>query len=425
LLEVVGEDGGVLTIHVAPVVLPIVSEPIEVGAVAVEGDRIVDVGQRADVAGRYPTARTREWPGILAPGLVNAHAHLEYSDFADLATSGLPFPDWIRVLTGRRASFTPAMWRESTRRGIHEMLRTGTTAAADIATGADALNVTAKSALAGVTYIEVVGADDEVWRSFARSRLEGELDSAPAGRRTGVSPHTLYTLSLGAFAEATHLARTRGLRLHPHLAETSEEAEFILAGTGRFAEVAQRFGWEMELIRDGGSGGSPAKQLAALNALGPDVHVAHGVHCDEADRALLRENETYVALCPRSNRILEAGEAPIADYLAEGNPIALGTDSLASTPSLDLLEDVRAAREIAIRQGYEENDLDRRLIEAATLGGARAMGLDDVGVLKPGARADLAVFDAPTGGDHYAALTASGRCIGTVLAGTIVHRARL
>jgi cytosine/adenosine deaminase-related metal-dependent hydrolase len=415
----------VLTIHTAPVVVPIVSEPIKDGAVAVEGDRIVDVGRRADVARRYPSARTREWPGILTPGLVNAHAHLEYSDFADLATSGLPFPDWIRVLTGRRSSFTPAMWRESARRGIHQMLRTGTTAAADIATGADALGVTAKSGLAGITYIEVVGADDEVWRSFARGRLEAELDSAPAGRSTGVSPHTLYTLSLRAFSEATQLARARGLRLHPHLAETSEEAEFILAGTGRFAEVAERFGWEMELIRDGGSGGSPAKQLAALDALGPDVHVAHGVHCDGADRALLKEHDTYVALCPRSNKILEAGEAPIADYLGEGNPIALGTDSLASTPSLDLLEDARAAREIAIRQGYEENDLDRRLFEAATRGGARAMGVDDVGVLQTGARADLAAFDAPTEGDPYAALLATGTCIGTVLAGTIVHRARV
>jgi cytosine/adenosine deaminase-related metal-dependent hydrolase len=153
--------------------------------------------------------------------------------------------------------------------------------------------------------------------------------------------------------------------------------------------------------------------------------VAHGVHCDGADRALLKEHDTYVALCPRSNKILEAGEAPIADYLGEGNPIALGTDSLASTPSLDLLEDARAAREIAIRQGYEENDLDRRLFEAATRGGARAMGVDDVGVLQTGARADLAAFDAPTEGDPYAALLATGTCIGTVLAGTIVHRARV
>jgi cytosine/adenosine deaminase-related metal-dependent hydrolase len=415
----------VLTIHVAPVVLPIAAEPIRDGAVAVEGERIVAVGPRAAVQEAHPGARTREWRGILTPGLVNAHAHLEYSDFADLATSGLPFPDWIRVLTERRSDFTPAMWRESTRRGIHAMLSSGTTAAADIATGADALGPTARSGLAGITYIEVVGADDEGWERSARAKLEGELDGAPSGRRTGVSPHTLYTLSLGAFSGATEVARKRGLRLHPHLAETSEEAEFILAGTGRFADVAQRFGWEMELIRDGGSGGSPAKQLAALGALGSDVHVAHGVHCDKADRSLLREHGTYVALCPRSNKILGAGDAPIADYLGEGSPIALGTDSLASSPSLDLLDEARAARALAHSQGYDADDLDRRLVEAATQGGARAMGLEDVGVLTEGARADLAVFDAPEDQDPYQALIAHGRCIGTVLAGTIVHRARL
>jgi cytosine/adenosine deaminase-related metal-dependent hydrolase len=138
---------------------------------------------------------------------------------------------------------------------------------------------------------------------------------------------------------------------------------------------------------------------------------------------------------------LKAGRPPIADYLAEGSPIALGTDSLASSPSLDLLEEARAARDLALTQGYDLPDLNRRLVEAATRGGAFAMGLDGraladgrksdtLGVLAPGAVGDLVVFDIPTEAAHgqtydvFAALVdhGAGNCAATVLAGTLVHR---
>ncbi|KWX02801.1 Amidohydrolase [Carbonactinospora thermoautotrophica] len=411
-------------IHTAPVVLPIADAPIRDGAVAVVGDRVTAVGPRAEVVAEYPDARVRDWPGVLLPGLVNAHSHLQYSDFADLATLDLPFSDWIRRLTARRAEFTEAMWQESTRRGIHAMLRTGTTAAADVVTDPCVLTPTARSGLAGISYIEVVGADDTVWAKQWRDRLVSTLDSAPAGRRVGVSPHTLYTLGREVFRECVRMARERGLRVHPHLAESADESEYVLAGTGSLADWARRLGFEFELIREGGSGMTPTHLLDSIGGLGPDVHVAHAVHCDTADRAVLRERGTTVALCVRSNRLLRVGEPPVAAYLAEGNPIAIGTDSLASTPSLDLLEEAGALRELARRQGYDAPDLDRRLVEAATVGGARAMGLTECGVLRPGARADLAVFDVPVDGDPYRALLdhGPGRCVATVLAGRLVHR---
>jgi cytosine/adenosine deaminase-related metal-dependent hydrolase len=131
-----------------------------------------------------------------------------------------------------------------------------------------------------------------------------------------------------------------------------------------------------------------------------------------------------VALCPRSNATLSVGEAPVAAYRAEGSPVAVGTDSLASAPTLDLLADLAELRDIAVRQGSPEPGLDRWLVEAATLGGARAMGLPEVGALRPGARADLAAFDVDPTGDPYAELVrhGAGRCAGTVLAGRIVHQ---
>lgn len=411
-------------LHSADVVLPIVAEPIRDGAVLVEGDRIADVGTRDALVRRHSAARLRRWPGALTPGLVNAHSHLQYTGFADLATSGLDFAEWITVMVRRRATVTDQGWVEATRHGVHLMLRSGTTCVADVVTDVAALAPTARSGLAGISYLEAVAVDQRSWDDGAREQLLAALATVPSGRAVGVSPHTLYTLGSGVVRDCLAISRQRGLRSHPHLAETQAEAEFVATGTGPFADSMRSMGLELELM-SAPAECTPARHMDDLGVLGPDVHVAHGVHCESADRALLRERGTAVALCPRSNATLRAGEAPVAAYLAESNPVGLGTDSLASTPSLDLLADVRAVRDLARRQGYEKPDLHQRVVEAATSGGAYAMGLDDVGALRPGARADLAVFDVPVdAGDPYTALVehGEGSCAATVLAGRLVHR---
>src|SRR6202035_1721196 len=114
-----------------------------------------------------------------------------------------------------------------------------------------------------------------------------------------------------------------------------------------------------------------------FGVFGPDMHAAHCVHCDPADRDVLRERGVYAALCARSNKILQSGQPPVADYLRENSPFGIGTDSLASTPSLDLLEEAAALRALAQSQGYDAADLDQRIFEAATLGGAAEIGLTD------------------------------------------------
>lgn len=419
-----------ITVHTADVVLPVTAEPLDHGAVAVDGERIVAVGPIGEVLGRYAEARVRSWRGVLTPGLVNAHAHLQYTDFAELASSGLPFPAWLVEMNVRRLTFDDARWQASTRRGLHLAVATGTTAVADVVTNTCVLGPTARSGLQGISYVEAVAVDDATWPAH-RARCVALLDAPPAGRAVGMSPHTLYTIGTAVFRDCVGLARARGLRTHTHLAESAAEAEYVLTGTGPFADAGRDWGLDLELIGTG-TGVSPTAHLDALGGLGSDVHVAHGVHVDAADRATLRERRSVVALCTRSNAILAAGEAPVAAYLAEDNPIAIGTDSLASSPDLDLFAEAAATRALARRQGADGSryaGLDRHLVEAATLGGARAMGLTDVGELRTGARADLAVFDVPTGADDphadpYRSLLdhGAGRCAGTVLGGRIVHR---
>jgi cytosine/adenosine deaminase-related metal-dependent hydrolase len=401
------------TLHSADWVLPICAPPVRSGAVAVRDGRIVAVGPRTEVRAAYPEAVERHWPGILTPGLVNGHTHLNYAHCAHFYGNGKPFPTWILDFAPVIAATTPDGWRESAADGVRQLLATGTTAAADVVTGPAALTAQHDAGLAGVSYLEAVFHDARSW-SRARAGWYAGLTEG-----TGISPHTPYTLDTPVLTELAAEARARGVRLHPHAAETVQEVAFTVAGSGPFADLARAMGLELGLLGCG-SGRTPVAELDAAGLLGPDSHVAHGIHVSAADRALLRTRGTVVALCPRSNARLESGEAPVAAYRAEGNVVAVGTDSLASVSSLDLLADVAALYALARRQGSPVEGLERWLIEAATRGGARALGRDDLGVLWPGARADLAVFGV-TGDDPYAALVhgGEGSCAGTVVGGEL------
>jgi cytosine/adenosine deaminase-related metal-dependent hydrolase len=331
----------------------------------------------------------------------------------------------------KRGQFTDAMWQESTRRGLHQMLATGTTAVADIVTEHVVLSAIARSGIRGIAYIEALFADNASWEASRREVFLSAVDGV-GGPVRGVSPHTPFTISTGVYEDCVAIAHERGKRLHPHIAETMEEAEYVLRGTGPYADNAKGFGLDFSDILDRGTGLTPVEWADARGALGPDCHIAHGIHTSASDRALLRERGTAVALCARSNKILQAGEPPVAAYLEEGSPIGIGTDSSASTPSLNLLDEARALRDLALKQGYAGDDLDLRIVEAMTLGGAAALGLTEgpeaVGRLEAGIRADFAVFSLPTDpgaegpANVYRDLIDHGACVATVLGGRIVHR---
>ena len=401
--------------HAATVVVPVVAVPIRDGAVAFNEGRILAVGTRTEIEHLYG-APTVVHEGVLTPGLVNAHTHLQLTSYADMATLGVSFAEWIGLFFARYRATTTDEWLASARDGVRQVLASGTTAVADVDTYGLGSVAALEAGLAGIRYQEVVGADDIRWPKM-RADIEARLTAADAG----LSPHSLYTVSSETLRIVAELARERGLRLHPHAAETLDEVEFVFAGTGAAAAGAERTGLLLDLLGTG-SGTTPVRRLDDLGLLGPDVHIAHGIHVEAPDRALLRERGTVIALCPRSNAILQAGAAPVAAYLTEGNQIAVGTDSRASNVDLDVLGDVRELRVLALSQGYDKPDLDRRLIEAATIGGAAALGMRDIGRLAVGARADFAVFDVPTTGDVYEALVTHGHgsCVTTVLAGTVV-----
>lgn len=430
-------------IHSAPLVLPVSEPPIHDGAMAVRGDRVLLVGARRQVRRAYPRASEVRWAGTVVPGLVNAHTHLQYTRMAEVGRRAYgTFEEWSGAFdavyfgmgggppaqAGDRRPSGPAVsvprldWAASALDGARECLRHGVTAVADVVTDIEAVPALAETGLRGVSYLEVLGDTDEEWNADGRDRLITAIREVDHAGPIGISPHAPYTLDTGVLEDLAILARTFGLRQHIHLAESAHEREYTVSGTGPLAKMVRDLGFDFTILREGGSGLGPVRFLDALGALGPHCHVAHGVHLDSGERRLLRRRGTSVALCPRSNHTIGRGGPDVAALLADGNPICVGTDSLASAPSLDLLEDVRAVKALAVRQGFRGGDLDARLLEAATLGGARAMGLATgpgrIGSLGAGSRADFAVFDAATD-VPYSDLVAEGRCVATVLGGRV------
>ncbi|WP_327091226.1 amidohydrolase family protein [Nonomuraea sp. NBC_01738] len=405
-------------VHSATVVLTMDGPPIPGGNVTVEDGRVVAIG-----AGRGEV----HWDGVLVAGLVNAHTHLQYTCMAEVGQRVYDsFEHWSEVFNrayfkGGEGTWDPAEragawdWRAGALDGAWQCLRSGTTSAADIVTDPEAF---VDTPLGGLPYLEIIGDTDASWIADGRERFLATL----GGRNAGISPHSPYTLDTGVLADSAVLARERGTRLHIHLAESAHEREYTISGTGPLAELVSAWCAPFALLRDGGSGLAPAAYLDSLGLLGPDCHLAHGIYLGADDRALLRERGTTIALCPRSNRVLGLDGPDVAALLAEGNPIAVGTDSLSSSPSLDLLADVAALKELAVRQGHRDPDLDRVLIEAATLGGARALGMEgEIGVLRPGARADFALFDVdPREPYRSLAENGAGRCVATVVGGKII-----
>ncbi|MFJ2030801.1 amidohydrolase family protein [Streptosporangium sp. NPDC087985] len=410
--------GGDTVIHSAPLILPVSAPPVPDGALVVRHGRVAALGPRAGILAAWPDREETRWDGLLVAGLVNAHTHLQYTHMAEVGRRDYAsFEDWSAAFDKVYAG-SSIDWAASARDGARQALRSGTTSAADVVTDLPAAGALRDTGLGGLPYLETLGDNDASWAESGRERFRALLDAA--GTPMGIAPHAPYTLDTGVLRDVAALARSRRLRLHIHLAEGEHEREYTVSGTGPLARMVRELGFDFAILREGGTGLGPTAFLDGLGLLGPDCHVAHGVHLDAGDRALLRARGTVVTLCPRSNRTVGMEGPDVAALLAEGNPIAVGTDSLSSSPSLDVLADVADLRDLAVRQGYRAADLDRRLVEAATLGGARALGV--AGGLDPGGPADFAVFDVSPGAEPYRILVAEGpgRCVATVIGGETV-----
>ncbi|BDR52489.1 cytosine deaminase [Bombiscardovia nodaiensis] len=402
-----------VSIYTARLVIPVTAPIIVNGSVAVSGKRVLHVGTRSWVQHELkselaPGARVKEyyWDGILMPGLVNAHTHLQYTGMAAVGRGSYPdFHSWELAFNDVYNDHTrPQAWRHWAMLGARQMVESGTTAAADIVTDLDAAIALSSQGMHGIAYWEVMGWKNKDWNEKGRFQLNLELSRMRREQVTsiGISPHAPYTLDSEPFVDLPGMARRLNMRLHIHLAETPLEASTNppVLSTYSSPDWQNRYWASYKELKSQGKHASAVQFVDQLGSLGPDVHIAHGVWADEEDRRILRQRQVYVALCPRSNRITNTGkDAPVREYLEEGNALSIGTDSLSSSPSLDLLDECAALYDLARSQGYGKADLSHRLIHMLTLGGAAAMGMhvgaNRIGQINAGALADLAFLDIP------------------------------
>ena len=432
-------------------VLPITAPPIRDGAVLVVGERIRAVGPRRAVETPHNTAHRHYDSAAILPGLVNLHTHLEYTNLGPLPERQ-PFWEWLPALV-QRSMQTPAdFWPASASAGARQLVAAGTTCVGDVVTFGPGLAAAQTFNLAGISFVEAVGMrererlDEQLAALSARLDRSVWLTQGSRRLRVGLGPHTIYTLSTAALERLADLAHARKLPLTIHLAETAAEVELSHSGQGLLAERLAMMGGH-DLIETGGCGTGPALLAARCGLFGDarsaaadgpagtprrPVVVAHGVHLDDEEIALLAARDVAVALCPRSNAALDCGEAPLQRLVEHGVRLGLGTDSLASNESLDLFAEAAAAYAVWQRQAgaaFDPRAAAFRVLRWLTIEGAQALGLErQLGSITVGKHADLAVVALPRPGNtDIAEQLCTGvratavRC--TVVAGAIVHSA--
>ena len=388
----------------ARVVYPVAAPPIEDAIVVIDGDRIVRVGRQAPAG-----VEVQDLGDVaLMPGLVNAHCHLEFSSFKRrVGRKGVALPKWIRQVIERRPS--PKATSKAVVAGLEESLGHGVTTLVEISRTESDAYITDTPGPRLVLLQEAIGFSQARATSAlaaAEKRLE-ELDEVihqaetfepqPLGAkenvlgreewvagkyRLGLCPHAPYTASPQLIRELVLLAAGLEMPVAIHLAESPEELQLLAEGKGPFQEILEERGmWDPWVI---GRGSSPLDYLRMLTRAGKSL-VVHGNYLDHAALAMMARHAGAMSLvyCPRTHAHFKHKPYPLSDALELGVPVCLGTDSRASSPDLSLLSEMR---EVAVKHPMVPAET---ILRMGTLSGAEALGLTDVGAIRPGAFADL------------------------------------
>ena len=359
---------------------------------AVADGRIAYVGPRAGA----PPGEDRELrDAVLMPGLVNVHTHLELTVLRGFLED-LDFAQWIWRLNGvKRAVLDRERMLDSARLGVHEGIRSGITTYADTCDSGVAFDAMLESGVRGIMYQEVFGPDPAscgVALEELRAKVAKLRARETALVRVGVSPHAPYTVSDSLYAAVASYASSERLPVAVHIAESEVERDLVERGEGVFAE-----GLRKRNIAIAPRARTSIALLEATGVLGTRPLLIHCVRLDAADIATIAASRSAVAHCPISNAKLGHGVSPVLELVASGVTIGLGSDSVASNNRMDILAEGRAAI-LGQRARVAKHDVlcARDALAFATLGGARALGLDhEIGSLEPGKSADLAAFPCP------------------------------
>ena len=372
-------------------VAPICSAPFRDGAVASEAGRIVAVGPLKEIRRAFPDALlTDAGNAVLLPGLINAHTHLELSDHVCDESHGGNFAGW---LARRRAPRTQESITNAIEIAVAQCRRFGVVAVGDITKFPHLTrSLLSNSPLHVVSFGEVVALGKK--RPGFQDSLDRAVDTTHATARVwvGISPHAPYTVEAEGYARCLEVARAAGLALSTHLAESADEAVFLSDHAGPLRELWDRIElWGAPSHRHHGGPIRFAQQLGLLDY--PTV-LAHVNYVDDDELAILAGGRASVVYCPRTHAYFGHPPHRFRDMLKRGINVAVGTDSCASSPDLNIVDDLRHIRRLAPEMTAGA------IWELATLRAARALGLEhELGTLAPGKLAEILAFPLAIGRD--------------------------
>ncbi len=381
-------------------VFPVENPPIEDGVVCIQQGRIGWVGPASERAGDLDLGNV-----AIVPGFVNAHTHLELASLYGRKTQGEREPDrhsgsedevaWLRRVMEQRRDGSRATLTAAIGRNLRASIEAGTTLLADTTTAGLSWDQVAAAPLRAVVFAELIGlkryrglqTSDAAWDWLATIRPENQV---AACARPGLSPHAPYSTSDWLY----HKAAGSHLPLSTHLAEMPEELRLLEHRDGPLRQFLEDLGaWDddWEPI-----GPRPADYVRRGELRNADWLIAHGTYLDPSDFWQLRpaaapdDHRVAVAFCPRTHARFGHAPHPYRAMLEKGIVVCLGTDSLASSPSLSILDEIRFLHE---RDPSLSGEL---LMTMATLFGAWALRAETTtGSLRPGKSADLAIIPLP------------------------------
>lgn len=353
---------------------PVATDPIENGLLEIADGRVESV---EPLSGRSCSDALNLENSAILPALVNAHAHLEFSDLAEPIQPPTPFPEWIQKLMAHRRSRAESDTETVlATRGAVESARQGTAIVGDIVTGAWTPEPSATSGSQVVAFRELIGLlieHENPQLDLARQHIEQcrEVGILPA-----LSPHAPYSVAPSLFHSLVDLAKSEQVPLCIHLAETKAELELLESGTGELAEMLKRFGlWRDDLLL---RGTRPLEYLMAMEDL-PAASIAHGNYLTDEEIAYLGQHPNITTIyCPRTHHFFGHEPHPWQRLLDAGATVALGTDGRSSNPDYSLWA------ELQFLDRKTHGKVRPHLLRMATQSGATAVGVTTLGTLEPG-----------------------------------------
>lgn len=383
---------------------------IENGAIVIKRGIILAIGTEDNIKKRFSShCVIRLQKAVLMPGLVNIHSHLELPPLLERVRAET-FPDWIINLIRAKKDLSNKDYQGAARTNINTLIQTGTTTVGEICTHGLSPALLKQSGLRAVVFHEIINMGSGI-------QVPRGLDSALI--KSGLSPHTPYTVSEPVLRDIKTLANKRQLRVTMHIAESKEEIRLFQRKKSGLEKLYRLAGWD---IGRAPQGDSSIEYLKGIGFLSPNLLAVHAVQVTGKDVDHIRKSNVSIAHCPRSNKETGVGKMPLKKYLDAGVIVGLGTDSLASSPTLSLWDEMRYAYQIHRRCGVSAEDIFR----LATINGAKALGLDkEIGTLEPGKKADMIAVPLPekNTSDIYSDLLRETKsCIMTMINGKVLHK---